>query len=683
MYLKIKIMNLEQLYKNKRDFTVIGITGRTGSGCTKIAEILSRDVERLKQGLRDEKVFNDKIFKQKFSICKNYITTNNNWQKFDVIKYKDVLLLYILICHNNRISEYKEILKENFKESSNEDNSSDVEKIIKDLESLFNKKSVIKILTEIEKLQFTSCNRIKYSADKLKILNKVFFSNKFKHLSKLFFEGLENYGYYRRTLFLHWVATNIRSCSSPILNKENINVESLYNLSKLINQIIKSRRNFNETKKLPTNIVIDSLRNSLEISYFKERYSAFYMLSTKDVIGNRELRLQSRFKNKIIDKVERERLIKKIIELDNTEYRTNDFNKGEFSSPDVENCIQKSEYHIYNLRVEQIPKFTEYLELKKDFFLSREEQLMKFISLIKQPGLITPSSVERTMQIANTAKVNSGCISRKVGAVITDENFYIKAIGWNDVPKGHTPCNLRDVNDIIDVEKEELYNNDNYTPFEKGNISEISNYKYKNKSKSTFPEILKDYYSDVHNKNRENLVGRNCAFCFKTIHNHYEGEVNQVHTKSLHAEENAMLQITKIGGQGVLNGNLFTTASPCELCSKKAYQLGIKNVYYIDPYPGISKDQIIDGGNNKPQLVPFTGAIGTTYTKLYESIMSIKDENTLALDLKPKNKNAIQFEFILEKFKNDSIRKFIESDIELDDKTVEKIIENGIKSLKK
>lgn len=108
-----------------------------------------------------------------------------------------------------------------------------------------------------------------------------------------------------------------------------------------------------------------------------------------------------------------------------------------------------------------------------------------------------------------------------------------------------------------------------------------------------------------------------------------------MHTRSLHAEENAMLQISKYGGQPLKGGNLFTTASPCELCSKKAYQLGIKNIFYIDPYPGISKAQILKGGNKNPKLYMFQGAVGRGFFKLFEPYLSIKDETKVRFDLKP------------------------------------------------
>ena len=84
--------------------------------------------------------------------------------------------------------------------------------------------------------------------------------------------------------------------------------------------------------------------------------------------------------------------------------------------------------------------------------------------------------------------------------------------------------------------------------------------------------------------------------------------------------------MSKYGGNGIQNGFLFTTASPCELCAKKAYQLGIKRIYYIDPYPGISAIHILQSGSNDPELVLFTGAIGRAFHKLYSPLIPYKDE---------------------------------------------------------
>lgn len=86
------------------------------------------------------------------------------------------------------------------------------------------------------------------------------------------------------------------------------------------------------------------------------------------------------------------------------------------------------------------------------------------------------------------------------------------------------------------------------------------------------------------------------------------------------------MQLAKYGGVGIEGGKLFTTASPCELCAKKAYQLGIKEVVFIDPYPGIAIEHILHVGTNPPRLIQFRGVIGKAYQQLYEPLMPYKDE---------------------------------------------------------
>ena len=602
------------------------------------------------KGLRDfhDERYSNNLFVRKYGIVKNFLSTEDNWKKFDVISYKNVLLLFLFNKYGGDKDRLKSLLEEFYRESKDEDNSHIVKRVNHEIHKIHKKHSTLVCnITSIKQL-----GKVK-NPEELILLNDIFFGEQFEEFSNEIFNALQSEGYYRRTNLLHHVACNIRQSGDPLV-KDGNTVENIYEISNVINRIIKARKLVNKDKA--TRIVIDSLRNSLEIMFFRERYSAFYMLATKDVMDNSRERILKRLPEDIIGEKQRNDLTDKLLDLDDTEYKTKDFSKGIFSSPDVENCIQKSDYHILNLKKDDVNNFLDLYQppFKELNFLTREEQLLKLVALISQPGLITPSSVERSMQVANSAKLNSGCISRSVGAAITDEAFYVKSIGWNDVAKGHTPCNLRDVNDLIKPSsKEWLDQTKHYSPFEKGKASAKSSFKYKNEKPGNFQEALEDYFSDSLKKNEKDLQGKNCAFCFKTIHNHYEGEANQVHTRSLHAEENAMLQITKLGGQGVKDGILFTTASPCELCSKKAYQLGIKTIYFIDPYPGISNDQILKGGEDsaQPKMIPFSGAIGIAYHKCYDSFMSYKDEVTMTLETKTDNKVGIQFKELLKNLK--------------------------------
>ena len=103
-----------------------------------------------------------------------------------------------------------------------------------------------------------------------------------------------------------------------------------------------------------------------------------------------------------------------------------------FSSIDIQRCIEISDIHIKNDRDKEYLAF----------------QLIQFLSLILRPGIIQPTGNERMMQLAYSAKFNSGCISRQVGAVICDKDYSLKSIGWNNSPCGQVDCSLRSVDDL-------------------------------------------------------------------------------------------------------------------------------------------------------------------------------------------------------------------------------------------
>lgn len=75
--------------------------------------------------------------------------------------------------------------------------------------------------------------------------------------------------------------------------------------------------------------------------------------------------------------------------------------------------------------------------------------VVKYVSLIMHPGLVPPTDVERCMQVAFNVKVNSGCISRQVGAVVTDKDYNILSLGWNDIhSNGKIPCIYRSIENL-------------------------------------------------------------------------------------------------------------------------------------------------------------------------------------------------------------------------------------------
>lgn len=164
-----------------------------------------------------------------------------------------------------------------------------------------------------------------------------------------------------------------------------------------------------------------------------------------------------------------------------------------------------------------------------------------------------------------------------------------------------------------------------YSEFEKGNSNQTDIYK----DGHTFQQKISEDYGKIIEQMAERLHSNRPIFCFRELHNRYAGGNNQVYGRSLHAEENALMQISKFGGEGLMGGVIYVTASPCELCSRKLYQVGVRKIVYIDPYPGIAREQTVASGFLQPELVQYRGAYGASYYKLYTPLISPKDEQSI------------------------------------------------------
>ncbi len=649
--------SLDNFYKLRKDFMIIGLTGKIRSGADLFVDILTQPKlkdEQLKFIKEFQKIYPNisDSESRKLRRITDFFNAENNWVQFEVMDYRSVVLLFILnYCYDEDITTYLDNLSEwiielgSYKDFEYPRFGSDkLHEISKGSKEYLRNEFKEEIKTALESLDvnFTESS---LSSFLKKDSTNFFFTEAFKNLNDTIFKSLDSFSPYLRYKLIHVTAYILRRFGTINLNKIkkdnpiSSNLNYIYTIADVINRLIKNNRKHNGS----AHIIIDRLKNSYELMYFKEKYGGFYMVGTNSKNNVSYERIEEKYMSYEC-RTDLELNKKFIKELDDVEYKVDEFKAGLFEGFDVENCMQKVDYHTYlsksyNLDI-SIDTYKNAADLIKNDHIPRTNefyvytpfliQILKLIALIQQPGLIVPTYIERIMQTAHIAKLNSGCISRQVGAVVTDSHFSVKGIGWNEVPLGQIPCSLRDIRDLEDS------NVSGFSNFEKGNTKHVYD------DGESFKTKISRNYDRVSANLDEKLSGRPCSICFKTFHNEYEGVKNQVHTRSLHAEENAMLQITKYGGQGLENGNLFTTASPCELCSKKAFQLGIKNIFYIDEYPGISRDHILHGGKDlkkNPNLFQYQGAIGRGYQRLYKPFMSIKDETVLRSGIKPNKKD--------------------------------------------
>jgi deoxycytidylate deaminase/dephospho-CoA kinase len=553
---------LSSIFKHRESHVVIALTGRTGSGCTSVAKILATK-EFSSIGLPQTSNPPASHEERKSQIINRWL--EHKWNSFLKITVSEVILLLVLCKDCADVIDYLKL--------------PDSELVTSDLKILIesNSERALKTVATLEELRLASDKDVT-EAHQFIFLTLPDVSENVRRLLNA--NGRNSY-----TASFQKFGDNIRRSGQAL--SEDISPSSLLILPETIGQILKLHRIQSRIENSDrVYVVIDALRHPFEVRYLRERIARFYLVAITTDDEDRKARLNALDYNN-----------EQIKTLDEKEYPEESKDKQSgysvVVSQDIQACLALADVYISNLG-----KSTH-----KDMRRTAE-QVVRYMALMQHPGLITPTSIERCMQVAFSAKVNSGCISRQVGAVVTDEGYAIKAVGWNDVPKGQVPCLLRSMENVAKHHDEKAY--------------------------STYELQDTDFRAAIQQRLTESSTtassGRNKCYCFKDVYNSVMKTKNQVHTRSLHAEENAFLQIAKHGGQGIEGGNLFSTASPCELCAKKAFQLGIKNVYYIDPYPGISLRHVFAAGENPPKVILFSGAIGRAYHDLYEPILPFKDE---------------------------------------------------------
>ena len=381
-----------------------------------------------------------------------------------------------------------------------------------------------------------------------------------------------------------------RKAKSSDKNAE-VRGETALTLAKSINHFIKIIRNLDGKE---TRIVIDKLINPLEILFLRERYSTFFLVAI-NTDGNSEYQQD---------------------DLHEDEY---DMVNGPVTHEEKQELKADSSELIWGLLRTNLNECITLADIQINNDGTIQDMMRKFVyynALMLHPGIVQPYPEERVMQIAYTASFSSGCLSRQVGAVVTNEKLSVRAVGWNSAPEGQLPCTMREFMRLGD----DTYAYDDY----------FSNYESQNVKFCEHCNNLKNKCAVPFKRMKSS--GFSAMYCFKDIYAGFLKDkiVNQVHTRSLHAEENAFLQLAKYGSTGIEGGCLFTTAQCCVLCAKKAYQLGIRKIYYIDPYTDIAPSHILQcphfSTDAVPALVHYEGAVGPAYSKLYSPFFSQKDE---------------------------------------------------------
>lgn len=251
-----------------------------------------------------------------------------------------------------------------------------------------------------------------------------------------------------------------------------------------------------------------------------------------------------------------------------------------------------------------------------DFFLrvdsatdsQRNTRVRRFLELMLGTKIITPTVNERAMYAAFSAARNSACLSRQVGAAITNENGEILATGWNDVPQAFGGLyQTIDQNSSRDNDRR-CWNMD-------------GGHCYNDEEKTAIAHAMVDRLIE-----NELVTENNRTKAFTMIRKDSQLKSLIEFSRAVHAEMHALLTAGETKGSQIRRGKLFVTTYPCHSCARHLVAAGIKEVFFLEPYrkslaTKLHSDSITEreSDETKVRLMPFDGVAPSRFLKFFSS----------------------------------------------------------------
>ncbi|HCI2338799.1 anti-phage dCTP deaminase [Pseudomonas aeruginosa] len=287
------------------------------------------------------------------------------------------------------------------------------------------------------------------------------------------------------------------------------------------------------TVKAPKTLyIIDQLKHHHEVELFRIVYEdLFYLVG---VFSPEETRLSQLTKIEQIPKAEAQYLIER--------------DKNEPSSAygqKLEKTIQLSDYFISNSQKNES---------------SLVDPAQRFVGLVHGKNGITPSADEAGMYAAYSASLKSACLSRQVGAAISNKHGNIISVGWNDVPKFGGGLYTSDSdNDQRCFHHRGFCYNDFHKERLIKSIVDIVGIEL-----AVAPEAKAKIAALIQEETRAGSIIE--------------------YSRAIHAEMEAILGLARAGGGVADSCTLYTTTFPCHNCARHIIAAGIERVVYIEPY---------------------------------------------------------------------------------------------------
>jgi deoxycytidylate deaminase len=369
------------------------------------------------------------------------------------------------------------------------------------------------------------------------------------------------------------------------------------------------RKSIEDLKSRRKCFIIDSLKNKEELDLLREVYKdIFYFFSIFSPYQERKLNLSKKglSPDEIIG----------IIETDNFENNSHGQNvKDTFISGDFFVRISKENEHLL------------------------ADKIGRYLSIIFENNISTPFPHEIAMYEAQSAAGNSACLSRQVGAAITNERGEIISRGWNDVPKFGGNLYKEGDNKDSRCKHAGYCRNDRTKDIVTDDILALI-------SADDFLKTKLFNNGEPDEKVHEKIK--------KIIRKSSRVKDLIEFSRSVHAEMHAIIVGSQLAGGKMIGGKLFCTTYPCHNCARHIIVAGIREIFYIEPYSkslclSLHEDAITEDedAEDKVKLLLYDGVAPRRYMEFFLMRAARKDDTGKMIqefpnEINPKSRLSLQ-----------------------------------------
>lgn len=219
-------------------------------------------------------------------------------------------------------------------------------------------------------------------------------------------------------------------------------------------------------------------------------------------------------------------------------------------------------FHLADFFVDNTPE-----ELKKNGQSNDKwtvkETVGRLVDILTHSKIVRPDPNEAAMFHADGARMRSACLSRQVGAALTDRNGNVIATGTNEVPRAgggtYGSC-LADRHNIVGEDHRCFFHG-----------KKCRNTDEQNAIIREMLAIVNDTGAlkvddSLIQKIRKTRIGQLIEF-----------------SRAIHAEMDAILSAAR-QGISIIGSKLYVTTFPCHNCARHIVAAGIDEVQFIEPY---------------------------------------------------------------------------------------------------